>query len=188
MPATTPRQVGRPGDQCGHGEGEHEGGLDEDRQRQVAARTLQREAVGGVPGGRTDREPGEGEESCERECVVADAQARRGRGGRDEQDRGAHRGGHEQRGEPVHERRALHVDAALAPEAAQLAVRLQRPGAPAPLEPRLGLLREPDEERESSDPADDLNGSGRDRLGAHPIAPIRTARSSATTSPIRYST
>ena len=77
------------------------------------------------------------------------------------------------------------VDAALAPEPAQLPVRLQRPGAPASLQARLGLLDEPGEERRQGDPADDLDRSGGDRLGAHPIAPIRTARSSATTSPIR---
>ena len=98
------------------------------------------------------------------------------------------RGRDEHRGEPVDERRPLDVDAALTPQPAELAVRLQRPRPAPTLQARLGLLREADQERRERDAADDLHRPADSRLRRHPIAPIRTARSSTTTRPIRYAT
>ena len=165
MPADDAAEVGRAGDERRNGEREHERRLDEHRQRQVAARSLQREAVGGVPGRSADGEPGEREQPGQRESVVADAEARRGRRGRNEEHGGAHRGRDEHGGEQVDERRALDVDAALAPQAAELAVRLER-ARPAPaLEPRLGLLGEPDQQRGEGDAADDLDGTADELTG-----------------------
>ena len=124
-----PREIGRARYEGGNGEREYERSLDEHRKRQVAARSLEREAVGGVPGRNAHGEPSECEQARERQRVVTDPEARCDRRGRDEEHGSAHRGCDEHGGEPVDERRALDVDAALAPQAPKLAVRLERAGA-----------------------------------------------------------
>ena len=139
--------------------------------RQVAAGAHQREAVRDVPRRGGDREPREREQPDEHERVVADAPVGRVGGDRDEQhgDRDARRG---DRGrEPVDDRRPLDVDRALAPQPAQLAVRLERRRPAAALQPRLPVLDEPGQKRRERDAADELDGGrrgGRARSSDHP--------------------
>ncbi len=75
----------------------------------------------------------------------------------------------------IDERRPLDVDAALAPETAELAVRLERPGATSALEPGLGLLREADQERSDRN-ATDRPGRRRRRATAALIRSPRSGR------------
>ena len=75
------------------------------------------------------------------------------------------------------------------PQAAQLAVGLQRRRAAAPLETRLPVLDEPGQERRERDAADDLGGARNDRRAAHPISPDARRRGARGTRPaIRYAT
>ena len=118
VPAMTPRRSVVPAVERGDREREHEHGLDEHRERQVSARSLEREAVGNVPGCGGDGEAGEREQSGERQGVVPDAPAGRLISRRHEQDRGRQRGGNDEWRKPVEERRPLDIDRALPPQAA----------------------------------------------------------------------
>ena len=150
-------EVGRAGDERRDGQGEDERRFDEHRQRQVAARALEREAVRRVPGRHADGESREREQAREHERVVADTEPRRAGGDRDEEDRRAHRRCHETRGQAVDERRALDVDAALAPEAAELAVRAGAgPDPRRPWRRALACWVSADQERGEGDATDDL--------------------------------
>ena len=139
------RRAGRssPVTSAGDGEREDERRLDEHRDRQVAARAHQREAVRDVPGGGGEREARQREQPGEGERVVADAPVRRplGRPARAGRRR---RGWRRRRPARAGRRRVVPstVDRALAPQPAQLAVGLQRGRAAAALQPRLPVLDE----------------------------------------------
>ena len=108
-------QVGRPRNERGDSEGDGERGLDEDRQSQVTACTLEREAVCDVPRCHAHRNAGEREQSGERECVVSDTPVWRAVCCRDEKDRGAGRSRDHDRRDAIDHRGPLDGDAGLAP-------------------------------------------------------------------------
>ena len=178
-------EVGRSGHERRDREREHQRRLHEHGEREVSARSLQGEAVGFVPGGGRDGEAGERQQSREREGVVPEAPAGRLVGRRHEQDRRRQRGGHDERCEPVDDRRPLDVDRALSPQPAQFAVRLQRRWPAASLEPRFQVLDETGEKRREHHPTDDLRRPCGDGGAAHPTIPIRTETRRARTSAIR---
>ncbi len=134
---------------------------------------------------RGDGEPGEREQPREGERVVADAQVRRVGPERHEQYGGRDAGRRDRRRETVDEPGTLDVHGALAPQAAKLAVRLER-RRPAPaLEPRLPVLDEPRQERRQRDAARHLRDRRRRRCAAHPMTPSFAAPSTTSTSPTR---
>ena len=178
-------EIGRTRNERCHSEGEDERSLHEHRQREIATRSLEREPVGRVPCRDADREPRERKQAGEHERVLAHAEPGCAGGDRDEKDRCAEGGCHDHGGQAIDERRALDIDAALPPESAELTVGLEWAGSATSLEARLGLLRGADEERGEREAADDLHEAHGHRLRGHPIAPIRTATRSATTSAMR---
>ncbi len=167
------------------GEREHERRFDEDGDREVAARSHQREPVRDVPGRRGDGEPREREEPGEHERVAADAEVGCVGRHRDEQHRHPHACGGDRRRDPVRDPRALHVDRALAPEAPELTVRLERSRAAPSLEARLPVLHEPGEERRERNPAEQLGGGRRGGRAAHPRIPSFAVASTTSTRPSR---
>ena len=75
-PCDHSREVGRPGDQSCDGEGQHEGRLGEHADREVTARSHEREPVRRIPGRGPESEACECEEAAEREHAVPDAEIR----------------------------------------------------------------------------------------------------------------
>ena len=130
-------------------------------------------------------EPRQREQPGQRERVVPKSPVGREPRGRDEQHGGGGARRDHRRREPVDGRRSLDGDGALAPEAAQLAVGLERRRPAATLQPRLPVLDEAGQQRREQHAADHLRGARRDRRGAHPITPTRAAARSTTTSAIR---
>jgi hypothetical protein len=146
-------QIRRAGNERRDGDREHERRVDEDGERQVAARTHQREAAADVPGGCGDDESRQGEHADERERVVAESPTRRGLGCRNDEDGEDKCRGRDRRREPVHHRRSFRRDRALSPKTAQLAIRLQRARTAPTLKARLSLLHETGQKRCQSDTA-----------------------------------
>ena len=169
-------------DERGDRDCEHERGVGEDGDHQVAARAHQREAVPDIPGRSCDGEATEREHPEQRERVTSNTERRRAGSRRDEQHRQHEARGGDRRREPVHDPGAFDVDRALAPEPPQFPVRLQRRRPAASLQPRLPVLDQPRKERRQQDPADELDD---DRHEAHPISPTLAATSSTSTSAIR---
>ena len=180
-----PPQIGRAGHERSDGEREHERRLGEDREREVAARALQGEAVRDVPRRGAGGEPREREQAGEHESIVTYAEVGRSGGDGHEQDRRCHRRHHDHGRRAVDQRAAFDIDRALAPEPAQLAVGLQRSRSATALQAGLGLLCQADEQGRCCHASANLQRAG-DERGPHPIAPRRTAASSASTSAIRY--
>ncbi len=187
-PGDDAAQVSRSADKRADGERQHECRLDEHRQRQVAARAHQREAVRDIPRAGCGRETREREQSEEHERVVAEPQRRRDLGDWDDEDAADECGGRDRRHEPVDLTCSFRVDCALAPEPAQLAIGLQRCRAAPSLQACLPMLDEPREQRGERDATDDLYGGRHGGSRAHPINPRRTAASSTMTSAMRYTT
>ena len=179
------REVGGGRDECRDCKRKNERRLDEHRERQVAARSHEREPVRRVPRGGGDGEARKREHPHEHERVVTEAQARgAGRERHDEHSCSEARSD-DCRRQAVDRRRPLDRDAALRPEPAQFPVRLERARPAAALEPPLPVLDEPGQKRRERDPSDELACTGDERGGAHPINPSRAAASNTTTSAIR---
>ena len=183
--ADHPHEIGRARDERRDGEREHQRGLDEDRNRQIAARAHQRKPVRDLPGRGGDGEPCQGEQSGEHERVPADAEIGHVGGQRHHQHgrRDARRG--DRRREPVDEPGSLHVHGALAPQPTEVTVGLQRRRAPPALKARLPVLHQPRQERSEGDPAHHLGDRRRGRRTAHPITPSFAAARTTSTSAIR---
>ena len=176
-------QVGAVRGQRGESSASTQQRLAEHREREVAGGAHQREAVARVPRRGGEREPGERQQPDEHERVVAERPVRRSAR------RPARAAGDEQAGrraaarrEAVDEPVRLRVDGALAPQAAQLPVGLQRRRAAAALQARLEVWIEPGSSG-ASDDAGELQHAG--ASAAHPSAPSATSASSASTSASR---
>ena len=142
-----PAQVGRARDERRDRERQHEGGFDKHREGEIATRAHESEAVRDIPGRGRDGEAREREEAQQHERVVTEAPVRRSLGRRYDRDGRDERGGSERGRDAVHGGRVLGRHRALAPEPAQLAIRLERRRALAPLQARLPVLHQSGQER-----------------------------------------
>ena len=177
-------EVGAGSGQRGDEQGEHEQGLAEHGEREIARGAHQRESVARVPCGGRHREARERQQPDEHERIVAQPPATRPSADRHEREGDQQAGGRQRRGGAIHRPGAERLDGALAPQAAQDAIGLQRRRAAAPLQARLdGLDRARHQRRQRH--AAELQGPGDQR--AHPSTPVRTSARRPRTSASRYS-
>ena len=98
-----------------------------------------------------ERETRQGEQPHHHKRIPADAEIRGAGGHGNEEDGDAHRASNDEGSEPVDERRALDGDRGLAPQASQVAVRLERRRPASTLKPSLPVLYQAGQQRSRGD-------------------------------------